>query len=58
MNKKVCASLSVGKQDDEYSVKGEGKCRIFVRTVNTRFINRGSDPIKIEKKARAKSNGY
>jgi hypothetical protein len=50
VNKKVCASLSVGEQDDEYNVKGEGMCRIFVRTVNTRCINRRSDLIKIEKK--------
>ena len=43
VNKKVRASLSVAKQDDQYSVKGEGMCRIVVRTVNTRCINRGSD---------------
>jgi len=36
VNKTACASLSVGKQDDEYSIKDEGMCRIVVRTERTR----------------------
>jgi len=52
MNQTVCASLSVGKQDDEYSVKGEGMYRIVVRTESTRYICGEGDFIllKLKKK--------
>jgi hypothetical protein len=52
VNNKVRASLSVGKQDDECSVKGEGMCRIVVRTVSTRCTCGGGDLIllKLKKK--------